>query len=641
MAYTEHPGGSISANETWGPGTHYVAGDITVSNGVVLTIQPGSVVKFNNGVGFTVIGSLNAEGEATNPIVMTSKNDGGFGESISGSSGTPAAGDWDGIFLNGFDNQQGIGEFNHCRIRFGGNGGGSADSNVHFSYSDSGHFANSISEFSAQDGIRIANCSPEISESEIRNSTRYGLYAFGTGAPVLTGNNFTFNGDHAVNMATSIVPPGVGVNAGSDNGTNGVVLTGTVNQDQSWSFGGPGFPIVLTADMSVNNGVTLTILAGAVIKFGAGAQLTVIGRLDVNGTADQEVVFTSLKDDSYEGDTNADGDLTTPAPGDWDGILLNGLSTSQGIGEFDHCRIRYGGNAAGYPISNVYFYQSDSGRFANSISEYSFQDGIRVSNSNPDVVNATIVNNGRYGLYCYNCSARVLNAISWNNATGQIYSNLSNWPEVGYSDIQGGYPGDGNIDLDPLFVDIAQGDYLLRRCSPCIDRGDPVEVLTADYRAGDLAVAVDDVTNVEPNDLLWISDGKKMASDVVAGIASTVITLESGFSDNFRVADGAHVFTYKSDYTQEPAPNGRRINMGAYGGSALAASCPCDGDFEPDGDIDGDDLSAFSADYDQTDCTAAGGCVGDFDGDGDVDADDLEAFASNFGKPDCHKTDGG
>ena len=80
--------------------------------------------------------------------------------------------------------------------------------------------------------------------------------------------------------------------------------------------------------------------------------------------------------------------------------------------------------------------------------------------------------------------------------------------------------------------------------------------------------------------------------------------------------------------------------MGAYGGSPLAARCPCDGDFEPDGDIDGMDLSIFMADFNRTDCLAAGDCAGDFDLDDDVDMDDLEAFAANFGNPDCLKQSG-
>jgi hypothetical protein len=39
------------------------------------------------------------------------------------------------------------------------------------------------------------------------------------------------------------------------------------------------------------------------------------------------------------------------------------------------------------------------------------------------------------------------------------------------SDIEGGYEGEGNIDLDPLFVDVSGGDSHLAPNSPCIDAG--------------------------------------------------------------------------------------------------------------------------------------------------------------------------
>jgi hypothetical protein len=45
-------------------------------------------------------------------------------------------------------------------------------------------------------------------------------------------------------------------------------------------------------------------------------------------------------------------------------------------------------------------------------------------------------------------------------------------PFVTYSDIEGGWEGEGNIDADPLFVDPDTSDYHLSAGAPCIDAGD-------------------------------------------------------------------------------------------------------------------------------------------------------------------------
>ena len=44
---------------------------------------------------------------------------------------------------------------------------------------------------------------------------------------------------------------------------------------------------------------------------------------------------------------------------------------------------------------------------------------------------------------------------------------------VTWSDVQGGWPGTGNIDVDPLWVDPAAGDLSLLPLSPCLAAGDP------------------------------------------------------------------------------------------------------------------------------------------------------------------------
>ena len=61
----------------------------------------------------------------------------------------------------------------------------------------------------------------------------------------------------------------------------------------------------------------------------------------------------------------------------------------------------------------------------------------------------------------------------------------------------------------------------------------------------------------------------------------------------------------------------------------------CNGDFDNDGDVDGTDLVAFSADFGRIDCDIAPVCKGDFNGDNDVDGSDLVLFSADFGRADC------
>ena len=42
---------------------------------------------------------------------------------------------------------------------------------------------------------------------------------------------------------------------------------------------------------------------------------------------------------------------------------------------------------------------------------------------------------------------------------------------VTYTDIEGGWEGEGNIDTDPLFIDPENDDFHIGDYSPCIDRG--------------------------------------------------------------------------------------------------------------------------------------------------------------------------
>lgn len=81
----------------------------------------------------------------------------------------------------------------------------------------------------------------------------------------------------------------------------------------------------------------------------------------------------------------------------------------------------------------------------------------------------------------------ITNSIFWGNIAPNGPKEIVNWhesnPTVSFSCVEGGYPGLGNIDADPLFVDPENGDFRLQPGSPCIDAGNGA-VATEKDRAG-------------------------------------------------------------------------------------------------------------------------------------------------------------
>jgi hypothetical protein len=97
------------------------------------------------------------------------------------------------------------------------------------------------------------------------------------------------------------------------------------------------------------------------------------------------------------------------------------------------------------------------------------------------LINNTIV--GNYGHYLgggVRFAARyspnlARNNIIWGNVAYRD-SQITLWetsppPIVTYSDVQGGWEGEGNIDADPLFCDTAHANFLLAANSPCVGAG--------------------------------------------------------------------------------------------------------------------------------------------------------------------------
>lgn len=67
------------------------------------------------------------------------------------------------------------------------------------------------------------------------------------------------------------------------------------------------------------------------------------------------------------------------------------------------------------------------------------------------------------------------NSIIWHNSPDAIHTE-GDEPTVRYCNVQGGWPGPGNIAADPVFVSRFGIDLLLAPASPCVDQGDPALV---------------------------------------------------------------------------------------------------------------------------------------------------------------------
>jgi parallel beta-helix repeat protein len=98
--------------------------------------------------------------------------------------------------------------------------------------------------------------------------------------------------------------------------------------------------------------------------------------------------------------------------------------------------------------------------------------------SYPTITNNTIALNSGLdggGIYSNEGSIEIINTILWANsgAGGSEIYVVNGELTVTYSNIQGGWPGEGNIDVNPMFVSFRGFDYLLHPSSLCIDSGDP------------------------------------------------------------------------------------------------------------------------------------------------------------------------
>ncbi len=373
------------------------------------------------------------------------------------------------------------------------------------------------------------------SYSDYGNSSGGGL-CNDSGKPVMTGCEFIGN------LASS----GAGI---SDSSSSDMIVTNCIFNENSADYGG-GICADVSSNLSIQNCKftknSASELGGGMSCWECSNLILTYCRFTDNCALGEGGAINSYKGDSQLIDCVFENNYAYIGGGcviDSDEIsfincaFIGNKALSEGGGL---------SNSIGYSVSNVYlknclFTGNSSGWIGGAIN---FQE------NNGEILNCTISHNSAlYGeglcfqpfFYRQTNIFKITNSILWGGSE-QIYNVNNSKITITYSNIQGGWEGEGNTDEDPLFV---KPGYWTDINDPniVVEQNDPNAVwVDGDYYLKSQAGRFD------PNSGNWVID------DV------TSPCIDAG-DPNSPIGD-------------EPFPNGGIINMGAYGGTAEASKSP-------------------------------------------------------------------
>jgi len=392
---------------------YYFYSSFTVNNGYTLEIASENILKFRYYNGLYINGTLIANANPGKNIFFTSERDDNWGGDTNndGSSTSPASGDWYGVTFNDMSNDVSC-ILRKCKIRFAGGGYRGAINTIDASPTiDSCDLSNSYY------GIKIQNASnPTFTNNTIGSSQMTPIALSYEANPVFSGNVLSF----------------------SDNEYDAIgLLGGTLTADATLPVRNisatPNITYLMLDNITVPQGLTLTINKGIVIKAflqnnpSDYRKFIIEGKLSAIGSADSMIVFTSARDDNFGNhfDTNKDGSQTSPAIGNWGGIVFK--INSDINSKLEYCRIYYGDN------NDYYIYPT--------ISSSTRRGGqITIDNASPQIINCDIKHN-EYGIYCGGDSQPIIWNNSFDNSTSTpIAMSITAAPDLlGNSIVNPGY----------------------------------------------------------------------------------------------------------------------------------------------------------------------------------------------------------
>jgi hypothetical protein len=284
---------NIVVPTVWTANNVYVIPDgATVNVSAALTIQPGTVVKLGQDSELYVHtgAQINAIGTAALPIVFTSLKDDLAGGDTNGDGplSSPGGGDWSIIVVSG--NQSTL---SFCQFRYG----------------DTGLQLNANNLTVSNNTFYANNTGLDASQPNLTGVSITGNLFYSNVVPVLTNSNYAVG-------STNVFHYTQGAQSWS-NTFQAIQVDGSIDVTTTWSNIEVAYTFNATgATIDINAALTLT--PGVVVKLGQGDGWTLTAGATLNGF--DTAIFTSLKDDSFLGDSNGDLAASTPGAGDWDGI---------------------------------------------------------------------------------------------------------------------------------------------------------------------------------------------------------------------------------------------------------------------------------------------------------------------------------
>ncbi|MEJ2637865.1 MAG: Ig-like domain-containing protein, partial [Calditrichia bacterium] len=308
-------------------------------------------------------------------------------------------------------------------------------------------------------------------------------------------------------------------------------------QNGKWTIENSPYRVV--GDIEVPRGQTLSIDPGVIVNYSGRYRILVSGTLLARGLVSDSIIFKHEIPDSFHysldfiqntttsvleycrvQDGIADGSSKYGDVSDYHGggIVIEGASP-----HIRHCTIQgnfgtYGGgmdifgNSSPLIESNIIRNNSSDGAGG----AIACSGGDSANTNHPLIINNIITGNsapngGAADFYAYckgelsnnlfysnhatftggaiflntgSNSVKIQNCISWNNSAslGDDEISTNGFPiTVENSNIEGGFPGTGNINIDPQFIDPANGDFRFQENSPMVDAGTNADAPAVDF----------------------------------------------------------------------------------------------------------------------------------------------------------------